>query len=532
MGPLSVLVIHLIPQNIPGEKSSGMNAITVSLTKNPVGSAFLVLQRGRSSMTNNMILQQIMNSTDILNDETEQATIPTPQKLDKSKRVIDQMINTGQVSKAGFEWLKIATDPWHDNKVEGFKGIPDQTLGTSVVMSVVQELDISKPAGLPPGNWSVRISTNPVASTCATALYDYASNSGVRDPTAFSTTMYPVAVDFAAAGADFVDYSDNTTLGLKLDDSYLSGPYKVAGLGLEVVNTTAEIYQQGLCTCSRMNQNNTESFTSSLYHDAPNWNPVSTVATRSAPKNLAEMILLPSTTQWHAKEGNYSVVELLGVGSLPPATSPIYPLWMNSDFDSSVLVGFKKFRAPNLFPVVYPIIGNKYVPPKYPGRVPLNTSTMMYTGLSEQTTLTLRVRWIVERFPNDNQPEILVLATPTAAYDPVAIEMYSRTMRKLPPGVMFKENNSQDWWKTVLSCIADVASAGLLMMPHPYAKGAGAAIGLARNVLLPNEPVRAKLNKKNQVALTTKVENPQQRSLRKQSKKKQTPKVINKQITS
>ena len=44
----------------------------------------------------------------------------------------------------------------------------------------------------------------------------------------------------------------------------------------------------------------------------------------------------------------------------------------------------------------------------------------------------------------------------------------------------------------MIAGIADIASSGLLMMPHPLAKGAGAAIAAGRNMILPDEKVRLK----------------------------------------
>jgi hypothetical protein len=107
--------------------------------------------------------------------------------------------------------------------------------------------------------------------------------------------------------------------------------------------------------------------------------------------------------------------------------------------------------------------------------------------LSQETTLTLRVRWIIERFPNDNESSIVVLSTPTAHYDPVALEIYSRLMMKTPPAVMFKENPQGEWWKTMLAGIADIAQDGLLAIPHPLAQGAGQAIKLGRAILSPHD---------------------------------------------
>jgi hypothetical protein len=425
-------------------------------------------------------------------------TPPSEKKVEKATKIMDNMVATGQITEAGLAFLKIATDPWHDNKIENFKGIPDQNTGLSVVCSIVQELDIAKPAGLPAGNWGVRIVTNPIAQPAPTTGYTMLGNvavaTGIRD--AF---LYPVSVDFAGAGVDFPDVpgyqpAGTASQGLFIPPQYLDGPYKVASMGVETVNTTAEINMQGLTTCGRMNQGATERLAMTLYKAVGVTSVATVFPVRCPPKNLSEMILLPDTTQWHAKEGAYSVVELASLGTLPPSCDPVYPLVLPVDFPTDAFTQVS-VNLPQVQSITIGVVPVNSVAGIKPGHVPMNTTIQMFTGLSDATTLTLRVRWVIERYPNDNQPQILVLSTPTAAYDPAALELYARAMRLIPPGVMFKENNSQEWWKTMLAGIADLASSGLMMMPHPLAKGAGSAIALARNLLVPNTP-GVKISKK------------------------------------
>ncbi len=119
------------------------------------------------------------------------------------------------------------------------------------------------------------------------------------------------------------------------------------------------------------------------------------------------------------------------------------------------------------------------------GENPSDSVVWFYTGLSEQTTLTIRARWMIERFPNDQEPEIIVLATPSPPLDPIALEIYSRISQMMPAAVMFKENDNTEWWKRVLGGIAEVAGPLLLAGPHPAMKAAGAAILTGNKVLNP-----------------------------------------------
>jgi hypothetical protein len=445
-------------------------------------------------------------------------SVPTAAKVEKSKKIMSAMIASGQLTPEGEAWLKVNSDPWHDTKITGFRGVPDNYQGQSVTMSINQELSISKIPSLGAGNWAVRISTNPVASQVQTDSYVKQGNvvdKGSVEPMD-QVYQWPVQVDYALGDQPFTPWVDLNTTGLEIPSGFLKGPYRVCGMGIEVINTTAPLQKQGLATCAVMNQSSTKNFTLKVYGatTAPPTGFPDTSASffpvKSPPTTLADMLLLPGTTQWEAAEGAYSVVQLLELDNTPPGAVPEYPLYIDEDFDAinvipdgTGLVPTTTCRVPHLQTGFF-AGGNGLVPkpymPRIPGHVPMNTTIQMYSGLSDQTTLTLRVRWILERFPNDNEPEIVVLTSPTAPWDPVAIEIQSRLMAKLVPAVMFKENPKGEWWKTMLAGIADIAGSGLMMLPHPLAKGAGAALMAGRAYLAPDIPVKYKATKtKNRV---------------------------------
>lgn len=442
-----------------------------------------------------------MNNNDPLNDSTDTLNTPSTPQINRADRIMKTAVSTGLLTSAGYDWLKLATDPWHDNKVNNFKGIPDTNLGNSVTMSIVQEHTVSRPAFLAADqNWQMRVSSYPVAKRALVQNAKLVGNKCFVDATPVNYQVAPVVIDFAQSGAFSEFPVTQQSIAISIPDQYLKGPFKVAGMGIEVCNTTSQLYQQGLASVAVMNQIEDATFPATTFYTPDpngyvvyNFQPI-----RSPPKTLDELILLPNTTQWHAKEGHYSVVQLTSIDRLGKSVVPTYPLLMAEDLRGETINGGTTnpvYTIPVCVPQVgyytMPVAGgnivNSLIPESNPGVIPMNSSVAMYTGLSPQSTLTVRVRFIIERFPNDQELDILVLATPTAAYDPIAIEIYSRLMRRLPSAVMFKQNANEDYWKSVLTKAADVVSGGLLMMPHPLAKGAGAALGAARAVLAPDE---------------------------------------------
>jgi len=112
---------------------------------------------------------------------------------------------------------------------------------------------------------------------------------------------------------------------------------------------------------------------------------------------------------------------------------------------------------------------------------PYNMIGAYFTGLSPQTTLEVNVVYYVERFPTPFESDLVVLASPSAGYDPVALEIYSRAMAGLPVGVMQNENPLGEWFGDILDKVARVAAPigrALSMVPGPVGV-AGSVIGSA-----------------------------------------------------
>lgn len=406
------------------------------------------------------------------------------------------------MSPEGKAWLTFALDPFHDKEIKGVEGIPDAFGGKSVVCSVVQELQIKKPDSIT-GNWSVRIATYPVATTTIlNQAYAYSNLINVTSDGPY--VIAPVQITYASDGADFSEFGLNADV-LSIPTAFTKGPFKVGAMGLEVVNTTADLQRQGLVTCARMNQNSLDPKTYQIMKpNLSSYGWFSMFPIRTVPKNLDEMTLLTGNTAWKAAEGAYSVVALKNQLTTAPSMQPTFPLLLSDDISTgspTVISG----ACQDLTHAPVPGLGVTGNPAltyinNVPGSMPSDSTIMMFTGLSEQTTLTVRARWMIERYPNDSESEIVVLATPTPAFDPIALEIYSQVMQQVPAAVMFSENPEGEWWKQVLGTMADVVGTGLTMIPHPAAKAAGAAALMANKAFNPqNSTVKVATNKKGEL---------------------------------
>jgi len=100
-----------------------------------------------------------------------------------------------------------------------------------------------------------------------------------------------------------------------------------------------------------------------------------------------------------------------------------------------------------------------------------------FTGLNQNDVLTVNYNIYIERFPALSDLNLIVLATPSPAYDAVAMQVYSDVSRRMPTGVPQAENGLGDWFKGIISTVADVAGTILPMIPHPKAQIGGAIAG-------------------------------------------------------
>jgi len=281
--------------------------------------------------------------------------------------------------------------------------------------------------------------------------------------------------------------------GLSLPPEYTKGNFRVLAKAIEVINTTAVIDRQGLCTCARYSQPDVVPYNSyvALGGEAPYKDEYTTLNVfheRLPPANLSEAVLYPQNAQWEAEKGYYAPINCK-IDNVVCMPSPIYPLQINEDFKAGVeVIQTQTSYSPKVFPEV--ISGNAqtfFSPPNIPFFSPQDGTVVFFTGLSPKTTLVLRVRWILERFPGKDEKEILVLASPSCPRDDFALELVSRFFRACPAGVDYGQNPNGEWGKKAISFIAQLAKhAGPVigMLPFPGAGTLGNVISATGNALV------------------------------------------------
>lgn len=412
--------------------------------------------------------------------------------LGKAPRRVRQMLNgllaSKQLTPEGLKWLVSATDPFHDEPI-ACEGYPDLTTSSVLTQTVQYTTSVSAPSTVQPGQpFDVHVFFNPVtpplgftppgaglSSTDSRLLQYGVTSTGQVIPTSSVWLYSGVNAVACPAGTNIFTAPGGQvpTPSIAFQQTFASGNFRLIACGFEVVNTTAELYKGGSVTVYR----------SPSYHQLANLYsgpPTSTISVASKltmmpPGTQAEATLFPTSRTWGASEGAYVVCtlnsdEIPFVSSLPNHQAGLIT---NSDV-ASLTTG----------------TGNRlaYLPaPPDPstGRTagmnsifPFDVSGAIFTGLNPNSTLQVTVRYVVERIPSTTEPNLLVLTRPPCPYDPLALEIYSRVIAMIAPGVKVSDNPDGEFWASVLDVIGDVLPAlGVALTPvlGPVATVLGAA---------------------------------------------------------
>lgn len=394
------------------------------------------------------------------------------------------------LTKDGKDWLIMALDPNHDSQID-YAGYPDSNSAHTIVKKVVKEYQIGN--GGAAGNFDLHIFTLPElvnggtspSPNFTTATYAAGTDQVVMDPAAFAngsrgpvvwsianpgTPTTPTAFGFAPLSWGSADF----------DDQLNDGSVRVVGFAIEAINTTAELYKQGSVTCYEMPQFNTDETVDLLTQNLVSTFGNYTVTSRQPPSQVSEATLLPGSTKWPAAEGAYAPVFQYSVENELSGIGHNLRLFRKTDNLSATTISLTDrpfFRSPG------PPEADPYPPQSKP--IPFNTKGIYFTGLSNQSTITLVVTMILEIAPAYGN--LVSLSRPSPILDWEALKIYSHVTSRIDVATKSKNNASGDWFRYALKLVKTLAPVvgGAF---GPEGKAIGVAVAETANILLPLIP--------------------------------------------
>jgi hypothetical protein len=400
----------------------------------------------------------------------------TNRKIDLA---LDRLERSAHLTKDGRAWLTLACDPFHDTDIQ-LAGYPDVLTAATVVQLVKQQIQIVAPTAAPVNlaagaNWDCSVVMFPNFALQPFGFESAVSATGQITPGSGGSGFQTGGLTISASAQGNNLWPTTSSINVLANFQslnpigYVNGQGRCIGMGFEVVNTTSELNKQGQVTAWRIPTKWTDSYLYNTVATTPAvTEQIAFTHNRLPPANIANAQLLFGSRSWAAAEGAYVVSRQNDTENLA-----LLPAFRNSAyFLGDVRDGFADTIFTGTTVGVNPGFGSDYY-------APFDISGVHFTGLSFSTTLTVNVRWIFERLPGPLELDLVVLATPSACYDPIALELYCQCMRDMPPGVMLKENPLGEWFANALSKVADWAPrvGGALNLIAPGAGAIGNAIG-------------------------------------------------------
>jgi len=412
----------------------------------------------------------------------------------RSEKILSGLAARTGISDCGKQWLLEALDPFHDTMIYP-TGYPDTTASASVVQVVKQSYQIASPLTSTTANWDCNVvmmpwinsvamipNTNSVGGAGANILYQQNQTStlsvgGVQIISAASGVNLNLATVTNTAGT-----SSNTAN--VIPNQYTAGNSRVVAMAMEICNTTSDLNKQGLVTVYRIpipqnDDGSTYTIRNNATGDTTSYlGSASVVSIPSPPQNIAAAQLFAGTKAWEAEKGTYSTavfntpdVPAQGLNYTIPA------LYTTSQADSTVVAPLFTRNGTDNIPASVGIASVSNV-----AWTEFDMSGAYFTGLSASTTLTVNYVVYIERFPTQDDLDLIVSAKRSPEYDIKALEAYSIISQSLPVAVPFDENGLGDWFKSAVNTASEYLAPALRMIPHPYAQLGANVIGMAKGV--------------------------------------------------
>jgi hypothetical protein len=446
----------------------------------------------------------------------------TTTSVARSERLLEKIGSRIGLTECGRDWLIGAVDPFHDTPLR-IEGYPDVNEASSVVQVIKLSANVTAPSEVTTGLWDAHFVQFPWALPSQGLVGAFVPQ-GAAAPVAGGGIFFLNSIGSLTTGvwgglgvhtvpAGGTTWATNATSG---DQSFplaaklgpfLTDEYRVLGMGFEVINTTSDLNVQGLVTCYRMPFTDIDSAKTVLVTGTTSGPPVTTalgwldmVTTTTPPIKPSTSLLLEGSKQWKAKEGCY-VVSTLNSAELPTGNAAC-TIALQLD------PGDPQFNAATATHVITApqTATNILIPPTTATNIitPVgssSTSTMKFNfagayfqGLSVQTSLTVNAVYIIEKFPSQLDSNLVVLATPSARFDPQALDLYSEITRSMPVGVPQRMNGLGDWFADAISEASNFIAPVLSSIPLPIAqmasKGVAAAGAIAKK-FVPSKPAVA-----------------------------------------
>lgn len=376
-------------------------------------------------------------------------TMQTSDNVSTADRIIDSVCQSNKVTLEGKRWLKLALDPFPDEtRICG--GFPDMISSKSNVYPLQVTTTISGSAFATP--WDCLIAFNGLLESCPLRTTPRTGNRfSAAGQGGTNRDFGGIQVRSALTGTNL----DPTTLSTNLFAGVPTDrPFRLLSSGIEVHNETEPLYRSGKVLTFRQPSVPPKRFAGNIQDAAGASNAaVDVLSMARLPENLSDVQNIPDSTNWDAEQGAYIVFAMDGPTNEPNIAMGGAGMTCPWFTDNAGVHYFPSIggASPNQAPVA---ITNSVVP--------FNNCGIYFADLSPQTKLDIVWHLVLETFPPPTDRTLISLSTPSSAYDPEALVLYSKALRQMPIGVPVSENGLGSFFLEAAKSIASWAAPKLL----------------------------------------------------------------------
>ena len=394
--------------------------------------------------------------------------------ISRAEKKIKLLTERVGCSEEGRLWLEQALDPFTDTPKRPV-GFPDLITGKSIVQVIKQSSNFT--VGY---DGDVHVFMDNVDSRHTMYKNDLFTENGTVRSNMWKATATG-GVSAYERGGVVVRYATGTSTpltitttqnsaGVSVPSSYLnSGRTRVIAKGFEIHNVTPPLTVGGAVTvyrdsttggympnsagaaCNETTPQNTYSL------------PVYPLA--KVPETLAEVMFIPGANHCEAKEGCYCVATMNAQTNTPGDETPCY--LVDSDSSNTASQEYVNMHKDTLTPRLSNMeVVDGVTQPRRVLRSPFFVSGAYFTGLPTGTKLLINAVYIIERFVDQSNNDLVVLASPSPFFDVVAMELYAKSAHFLRAGVPVADNDAGEWIKDIASVLGDFGVPGM-----PLVKG-------------------------------------------------------------
>jgi len=463
-------------------------------------------RRKQSAVTKKVVIRA--RNRDVLGSISQGS--PGTRSVVANDKLFEQLASKRGVKKSSIDFLKGYLDPFHDTSFVP-RGFPDRATNPTVVERFPVSCSPQYPTGntnFPVGGtWDLHIIFNPWSPTPmierervnnqllgihntghaqligGVQCYAVQPNLDMSYTGNDFTILNPPIVNVTGGNIAGATSVTNTSLWIKPETE--RGLTRIVGVGLEVIDNTAQLADQGMITCWRANEPQLSPSTYGTSSAAAS--AMTGQVYRYPPTNLGEALLYPSSSQWKAREGTYMP------GIMATFENPL----LLADYSCPFLIEADDADdVPSSLPQSgYANVTNLWVPQDYaisdinPTRIincqklyPFQQMGCVLSSLPSTASITVRLIAYVEYAPSSNDPRILSFARMASPYDPIALEFLARVNRQLAVAFPADANADGDVWASIVEILGIFVGAAITPfapMLGPAVIAGGVAVGSA-----------------------------------------------------